>query len=196
MSGFLQQFLDEAPKALLAAAIPAIQFLWKWISNHNRRIQKDKLLARIKLLANEKETFEKLQQLPKYDLILAAIDMELNQSIDQLVELRHQRRDKLHAGRGLWARWLLLYTPSGTGAWIVHTLFFANLGVVALGVLGLATGWETNPERYSAMFGLAIFMLPAIVFQMIANKIAKSHEQRQNATLQQVQPAMASSAGS
>lgn len=195
MSGFFQQFLDEAPKALLAAAIPAIQFLWKWISNHNRRIRKDKLLARIKQLSNEKDVFEKLQQLPKYDLILAAIDTELNDSVDQLVELRHERHDKLHTARGWLARLFLLYTPSGAGAWAVHMLFFANLGIVALGVLGLSSDWSTNPDRYSAIFGLGIFLLPAFVFQMIANRMAKAHEQRLNAIRQPTEPAIASSVG-
>lgn len=80
------------------------------------------------------------------------------------------------------ARWFLLFTPSGIGAWIVHMLFFINLGVVALGVLGIAAEWKTDNDRAAGILGLIIFLLPAFLFRSIALRIAKSHAQRQSAS--------------
>jgi hypothetical protein len=179
MSDLSKELLDQAPKALLAALIPCAQFLWKWYNDQNREARKHKLLARIKQLTSQKESFEPLRDTPSGSQLLTAVDAEIEESIQELIELRTVRHPKPNSGKSRLARWFLLFPPSGVAAWIVHMLFFLNLATVALGLIGLMSN-PHDPEVGSGILGLFIFLIPAFIFRYIAVRLAKSQTPHQS----------------
>jgi hypothetical protein len=171
MPGFSQQLLDEAPKALWAALIPLLQFAWRWSSNHSRESRKEKLIARIKELSEQKVSFGPFLETPSGSLLLNTMDAEIDDSIHELVQIRAARHQRLTAGRSRFATWFLLFTPCGLGAWAVHMLFFANLGIVLLGILGVASDWKTDSDHTSGILGMVIFTIPMFIFRAIAIRL-------------------------
>lgn len=180
MSDLSKELLDQAPKALFAALIPCAQFFWKWYKDHSRESRRHTLLARIKQLTSQKECFELLRDTPNGSQLLTAVDAEIEESIQELLELRTVRHAKPNSGNSRLARWFLLFPPSGIAAWIVHMLFFLNLAIVALGFIGLMSERKTDPDLSSGLLGLAIFLIPAFIFRYIAVKLANPQAQPQS----------------
>jgi hypothetical protein len=176
--GLSQQLLDEAPKAFLAALIPAFQMLWKWLKNRDAQAKRSALRTRIAELANQKESLAKVQQLPQGNQLVRDVEAELELSISELANLGAVKPFRKPADRPLLARWFLLFVPTGILPWIVHTLFFLNLAVVIFGLFGVLTDWDQ--DGMYGLLGLAIFTIPAIVFRAIAIKIANSRPVHQN----------------
>jgi len=175
--GLWHQLLDGVPKALVAALIPAAQVLWKWLKNRDIQSRKGALRTRIAYLAGQKESLAKLQQLPECDRLVSDVDAELKASIAELANLGSIKTFQKPAERSKVARWLLLFPPSGLLAWVFHTLFFLGLAIVALGFMGLLMDWDS--EGPYGLLGLAVFMIPALIFRAIALKIANARSARQ-----------------
>lgn len=173
LEGFAQQLHDEAPKALFAALIPAIQMLWKWFKNRDSQAKRDALRKKIADLASQKESLAKVGQLPHGEQLLSDLEAELETSIAELTALRAPKAARKPADRSWPERWFLLFVPSGATAWIVHTLFFINLAVVGMGIIGLCVDW--GDDGMYGVLGLAIFLIPAFILRAIAIKIADAH---------------------
>ncbi len=180
MSGMAQQVLDEAPKALIAALIPAFQLLWKWFKNRDLQARKDALRTRIVQLADQKGSLAKVHELPHGNELVDDLDKELTDSMERLATLRVAvaAPPKNPSDRPFVARLFLLFAPSGFLAWTLHTLFFVNVAILGFGLIGVLADWGEDPDSPYGLLGLAIFAIPAFVFRAIAIKIAKAQTQR------------------
>ena len=171
--GLSQQLLDQAPKALFAALIPASQMLWKWLKNRDTQARKNVLRARIADLAIQRESLARIQTLPHGDHLVSEMEAELETSIAELAKLGAAAKSvKKTSDRPVLARWFLLFAPTGIVAWIVHTLFFLNISFVGLGLLGVCLDWDD--EAAYGLLGLVIFSIPALILRTIAIKLANS----------------------
>jgi hypothetical protein len=73
--------------------------------------------------------------------------------------------------RSRWVSFFLLYAPSGVAAWCLHILFFFLIATVVFGSLGVASDWNTDPERSDAILGFAIMAVIALVCRALARKL-------------------------
>jgi hypothetical protein len=175
--GFSQQLLDQAPKAVFAALIPASQMLWKWLKNRDSQARKKALRARIADLAIQRESLARIQTLPHGDRLVSEMEAELETSIAELAQLSaNAKPPQKTSDRPVLARWFLLFAPASIIAWIVHSLFFLNLSFVGLGFIGLVLDWD-NDAAYGIL-GLAIFAIPAVILRAIAIKLSNSRSLR------------------
>jgi len=101
--------------------------------------------------------------------------------MENLAQLGVAKLPKTPSDRPLLDRLFLLFAPSGLLAWTLHTLFFSNLAVLALGLIGVLSDSRQDPDSAYGLLGLAIFAIPALVFRAIAIKIAKSESQHPKA---------------
>ena len=91
-------------------------------------------------------------------------------------------RRAVSESRGIWARWFLLYTPSGLAAWVVHVLFFLNFSTIFLAAIGVASMiWQTDPDAGWGILGLAILSLPALVFGAFARSLDRASRETREA---------------
>jgi hypothetical protein len=171
--------MDEAPKALLAALIPAAQLIWKWLQNRDTPSRRANIRRKIAELGEQRASLAQLENLSSRDRLLSEVDEEIEAAAEELLTLGLPKPAKTPSDRPLLVRWFLLYAPSGVAAWILHTLFFINLGVVALGIVGAVTSWQPGSEVSAAVIGFAILCLPAVLFRSIAVRIEKARAARQ-----------------
>ncbi|MEX2261778.1 MAG: toll/interleukin-1 receptor domain-containing protein [Bryobacteraceae bacterium] len=68
-------------------------------------------------------------------------------------------------------RVLLLYWPLGTTARILHVLFYTLMGILGLGLIGVAMEWKTDPESGDALIGLAVCAVFIALIRSVARRL-------------------------
>lgn len=175
LEGFIGKFLGEHPEVLLSLLIPPAHFVWNRYNIHNR---KGSLRQRIAELIAQRESLAKVAGLTHGDSILQDLENDLKAAMAELapISASAEPRRKLSLRPAL-ARWFLLYKPSGVVAWTLHSLFFLNIAIVLLGVLGSVRPWDGD-----AMLGLAMFLIPAYFLQWMAHRFERAGSARPTAT--------------
>jgi hypothetical protein len=82
--------------------------------------------------------------------------------------------------RSLLSRIFLLYLPTPAWAWFLHGLFYVLIGVIGLDLLSIWLSRENERDLAEGLVALAIYGVPALICNLIANSI----DRRQRKTSQ------------
>jgi hypothetical protein len=164
---WLGTIVRDHPEALFALLLPCGHWVWNRYNVHDR---KRSLRQRIAELIAQRESLAKVASLAHGDIILQDLENDLKAAMAELVPVRVSADDhrKLSLRRDM-ARWFLVYKPSGGFAWILHVLFFLNIAIVLLGILGSVTPWSADSPK--ALLGLALFLIPAYFLRWMARRV-------------------------
>jgi hypothetical protein len=167
---WLRTILRDHPDVLLGLLIPPAHYVWNRYNIHNR---KRSLRQRIAELIAQRESLAKVASLPHGDNILQDLENDLKATMAELVPVcvSADVHRKLSLRRDM-ARWFLVYKPSGGLAWILHGLFFLNIAIVLLGILGSVTPW--NADSPAGLLGCALFLIPAYFLHWMARRVERA----------------------
>jgi hypothetical protein len=170
------RLVEELPKALLAALIPLVQILWQQYHKRGPAWRKAALRKTAIEMSEQLAVFPKFGDSASAELARRDLERELTDTLTTLANLSTSYpKATPHTGRRSWyVRWFLLYAPHGVAAWLVHGLFFINIVVVLLGIIGLSSSLQ-DPEIGYGVFGMAIFSLPAVGLQRYAQRLDERH---------------------
>jgi hypothetical protein len=165
IGSFWSAITGQAPKALIGALVPLVQFLWKYYTERRFENRKTALRSRIVELSKQMEALVQIQNLLNFTQIRDDMQSDLEASMAELALIpakaaRHNKR----------IRWFFLYTPKSFRGWIFHSLFFVTLGYLVVGTAHMVV--RRRQFDFSDPLGLSLaylmFLLIALVFWGLA----------------------------
>ena len=156
--------------------IPLVQILWQQYHKRGPAWRKASLRKTAIEMSEQLAVFPKLGDSASAELARRDLERELTDTLTTLADLSTSHPTTTpHTGRRSWyVRWFLLYAPHGVAAWVVHGLFFINVVVVFLGIVGLSSDVR-DPEIGYGVLGMAFFSLPAVGLRAYAQRLDERH---------------------
>jgi len=199
----------------LATLVPAgITAAFKIVQNHSRNRRSDELTARISQLAKTIAEVPDLPASPGCGVTpRAALTAELNLTVSELTALqtkvRHSFREVSSTATARLRGGLLLFRPSGTAAFVLHSLFYAYGAIFLFCILAvLMAGNDPGGEPFIStksasafftdslafIFLVAVFSIPSLILHHYAVKIHRRQMAAQSDPARQFVDANASQA--
>lgn len=169
---FIGNFVTAHPEILLALLLPAVHYWWKRVKNkYDTSNRKQSLRQQIKELLKQRESLAKVAEIEHGQRVLDDIESDLKAVITALIPAQTGAEVHPAAHRNMLVRWFLLYKPSGGFSWVLHALFFLNIAIIVLGLIGTFFPWDKDSP--AALGGIILFLIPAYFLAALSHHVER-----------------------